>query len=334
MTNIDEALTASLTQSFGDTTSNNLIFLTDGNPTFGVTHPDSILAHAERNNSAQARIFTFGIGENVTPYLLIQLARTNFGYPTFITADDSIALLVNNNFARLSKPVLTDLAIDFDELQVWDFYPKTLPDLYWGSQALQRGLYSNSGTFNIILSGKVLSKDVTFSKQITFTDTIGGHRFVPRLWAKAKIDDLLEMISIYGESEELTEQIIELSLRFQILTPYTSFYSDPTAVKSNLQLQKPEKFILYQNYPNPFNASTEIKYVVPHGKANYFVVIKIYDVLGRLVKTLVEKEQSAGAYSVNWDGTDLSGKTVSSGIYFYSLEIGEFRITKKMLLLP
>ena len=95
----------------------------------------------------------------------------------------------------------------------------------------------------------------------------------------------------------------------------------------------PDQILLYQNYPNPFNSSTEIKYSLPNTKASYKVQIKIYDVLGRLVKTLVDQNQTAGTYSVSWDGKDINGNSVSSGIYFYSLQIGEFKVTKKMLLL-
>jgi len=95
----------------------------------------------------------------------------------------------------------------------------------------------------------------------------------------------------------------------------------------------PTNFTLQQNYPNPFNSQTEIKYSLPEGKNKYHVVLKIYDVLGRLVKVLVDKHQSAGTFSVNWDGTDLSEKPVVSGVYFYSLELGEFKVTKKMLVL-
>jgi len=95
----------------------------------------------------------------------------------------------------------------------------------------------------------------------------------------------------------------------------------------------PGNFMLQQNYPNPFNSQTEIKYSLPEGKNKYHVVLKIYDVLGRLVKALVDKDQSRGVFSVSWDGTDLSGNSVVSGVYIYSLEVGEFKVTKKMLLL-
>jgi hypothetical protein len=92
-------------------------------------------------------------------------------------------------------------------------------------------------------------------------------------------------------------------------------------------------FELKNCYPNPFNSSTEIRYSLPNGKARYLVQLKIYDVLGRLVKTLVDQEQSAGSYAIIWDGTVLSGNRAASGVYFYSLDSGEFKLIRKMLVL-
>lgn len=97
-----------------------------------------------------------------------------------------------------------------------------------------------------------------------------------------------------------------------------------TAVRKNDQLI-PESFSLNQNYPNPFNPSTVITYELP--KSSY-VVLKIYDVLGREVRTLVEGRQTAGWYSVTFDGTNLP-----SGTYFYELQAGRHRDIKKFLLL-
>ncbi len=87
----------------------------------------------------------------------------------------------------------------------------------------------------------------------------------------------------------------------------------------------PVSFALYQNYPNPFNPSTTIKYSINKGS---FVTLKIFDPLGRELKTLVSDQQNAGEYQVNFEANDLS-----TGIYFYTLQSGESRITKKMLLL-
>lgn len=332
MTNIDQALKESLLQSYGDSTSNNLVFLTDGFPTWGETNIDSILSHTRRNNTDGVRIFPFGVGEDLSKELLGKLAAENHGYTEFITADDSIALIVRDHFERISKPVLTDINVNFGGLRIWDQYPKIIEDLFWGNQLMQLGMYKTGGTYDITLTGKVRTNNFQFTKTITFPNASGGHRFVPRLWAKAKIDNILELIRLFGEKKELVDQVVELSLRFQILTPYTAFYSDPT---TGVDVKKviPEEFSLGQNYPNPFNPSTTIKYSLPSGRSGYNVVIRIFDLLGRLVITLVDSYQEAGVHYVTWNGLNSSGMPVPSGTYFYSLETEGFSITKKMILL-
>ena len=87
----------------------------------------------------------------------------------------------------------------------------------------------------------------------------------------------------------------------------------------------PEKFILFQNYPNPFNPSTTINFYVPNTS---FVNLKVYNVLGNELATLVNGEKPAGNYEVQFDATE-----ISSGIYFYKLQAGSFSNTRKMALL-
>jgi len=94
----------------------------------------------------------------------------------------------------------------------------------------------------------------------------------------------------------------------------------------------PEAFTnaLHQNYPNPFNPSTTIDYTVGE---NSPVEIAVFNVKGQRVRTLVRDVQPPGRYSVQWDGMNDRGTTVSTGIYFYRMQIGSFRDVKKMLLL-
>ncbi len=87
----------------------------------------------------------------------------------------------------------------------------------------------------------------------------------------------------------------------------------------------PSSFKLEQNYPNPFNPSTKIEYSIPEAS---LVQLKVYDVLGNEVETLINEEQSAGTYRADFIGNDLT-----SGIYFYKLQAGSFVETKKMILL-
>ena len=96
-------------------------------------------------------------------------------------------------------------------------------------------------------------------------------------------------------------------------------------------------FSLKQNYPNPSNPSTDIRYTVRGSqsvvRSPLHTTLKIYNILGEKVRTLVDEPKSAGSYEVVWDGKDDKGKEVASGIYFYQLKTGDFTETKKMLLL-
>jgi len=91
----------------------------------------------------------------------------------------------------------------------------------------------------------------------------------------------------------------------------------------------PATFKIYQNYPNPFNQSTTIRYSVPK---NTFISIKIFDILGKEVKTLIEGAVPAGLYSISWDGTDNNGRVVGSGSYFYQLKTNDHTYTRPMSL--
>ncbi|UCE18264.1 MAG: choice-of-anchor D domain-containing protein [Gemmatimonadota bacterium] len=97
----------------------------------------------------------------------------------------------------------------------------------------------------------------------------------------------------------------------------------------------PKKFALEQNYPNPFNPSTDIRYQIADSGLPVHTTMKIYNILGQEVKTLLDKHQKPGYYTVSWDGRDERGHEVPCGVYFYRLSIdsGRWSETKRMLLL-
>ncbi|UCH66833.1 MAG: T9SS type A sorting domain-containing protein [Ignavibacterium sp.] len=107
------------------------------------------------------------------------------------------------------------------------------------------------------------------------------------------------------------------------------FTNDPTGVNEEL-LGNVDSFKLFQNYPNPFNPTTKIKYSIPSVGAyrNTPVQLKVYDLLGNEIATLVNEEKPAGTYDVEWDATGLP-----SGVYFYQLKTDRFVETKKMILI-
>jgi hypothetical protein len=105
----------------------------------------------------------------------------------------------------------------------------------------------------------------------------------------------------------------------------TDFYSDADDDPATL----PTDFSLHQNHPNPFNPSTEIRFSIPRVSD---VTLEIFNVLGQRITTLVDKRLPAGEHAVQWDGCDMDGKRVASGIYLYRLTAGEFSTSKQMIL--
>jgi len=107
------------------------------------------------------------------------------------------------------------------------------------------------------------------------------------------------------------------------------FYSNSVGI-DNRSESLPQKFALEQNFPNPFNPSTTIGYELPE---NGLVNIAIYDITGRHISTLVSNQQKAGYKSITWNATNDVGSPVSAGLYLLAIQAGEFRQTKKMVLL-
>jgi Tol biopolymer transport system component len=110
------------------------------------------------------------------------------------------------------------------------------------------------------------------------------------------------------------------------------FYTDFTWRTSDVGDDDPvpSTFQLSQNYPNPFNPGTNIAFTI---KQSGHVSIDVYNLAGQKVRNLTSANYAAGEHVVTWDGTDSKGSMVSSGVYFYKMETGEFSETRKMVVL-
>jgi hypothetical protein len=146
-----------------------------------------------------------------------------------------------------------------------------------------------------------------------------------------------------GVRPSLARGLTDVGYRL-IAVDSSSLASDPaeevgfmfTDVTENQDHTLPEQISLEQNYPNPFNARTAIVYHLPNiGAQPAPVKLTVYNALGRLVKTLVNERQQPGEHVAYWDGLNESGQTVSSGVYFYTLNVSglDFARSRKMVLL-
>ncbi|MGD8239216.1 MAG: VWA domain-containing protein, partial [Armatimonadota bacterium] len=246
-TNIGEALLTSLAMFDGDRRPRLVVFLTDGQPTVGETDESAIVASVDDANQyahaggpgksgvrvaatetrglapgAGARVFAFGVGHDVNTHLLDKLAVDNGGVPQYVEPEEDIELKVSSFYNKMSYPVLSDLAIDFGDVNVHNFYPTALPDLFKGSQLRLFGRYEGDGHLAVKLLGKLAGKDREFAFDATFPQDEQDNEFVARLWASRRIGYLLDEIRLKGENEELKGEVIALSVEYGILTPYTS----------------------------------------------------------------------------------------------------------------
>jgi len=222
-TDINSALVKALEMLPESKRPRMVVFLTDGEPTIGVTNREDILKHVAEDNKTKARIFAFGVGDEVNTILLDKIADTQRGTVEYVKPGENIEIKVSSFFDKISEPVLTDLAIDYGKVKVTDIYPQTLPDLFYGSQITLMGRFSGEGVTAITLTGYLSGKKTSFVFEDNFKNTERENEFVPRLWATRKIGYLLSEMRLKGENKELIDEIVRLSREYGIITPYTSF---------------------------------------------------------------------------------------------------------------
>ena len=200
-----------------------LIFLTDGLPTAGEVDPDRIVANIAAEAPKSVRLFAFGVGYDVDTVLLDQLSSGQRGTSAYVKPEQSIEEEVSGFYAKVSAPVLIDVEAAFAGVQVEDIYPYPLPDLFAGNQLVVAGRYRGGGPAELTLRGEVEGEPRTYTyRDLAFAER-GGQEFIARLWAQRKIGYLLSQIRLHGVKDELVKEIVTLSSRYGIVTPYTSF---------------------------------------------------------------------------------------------------------------
>lgn len=222
-TNIHRALLEALALAEDTRRPFVVLFLTDGLPTEGVTEIDRIIQAVDESAGKQARIFAFGVGYDVNTLLLDTITQRHGGVATYVLPEERIDEKVSALYAKINAPLLVSPALDFGDLHVMELYPDPLPDIFLGSQLVVAGRYRVGGTATITLRGEVNGRLQEYVyKEMRFTEA-GGPAFVARLWATRKVGYLLDQIRLHGENRELVEELIDLSVRYGIITPYTSF---------------------------------------------------------------------------------------------------------------
>ncbi len=243
-TNIDQALTSAFGMIHDHSTPTYVLFLTDGLPTAGETSESKIAAQAKQNNQHGARLVSFGVGYDVNSRLLDRLTRDNRGQSQYVRPDEDLEEHVSRLYSKISAPVLTDVKIDYvvdgdgdpAVKAVNRVYPQEVFDIFAGQQLVVVGRYRKRGDAKMKISGKVGEETTSFEYSIRFNapNESSQFSFAAKLWALRRIGEIIDLIDLEGHNQELVNELVHLSTKHGILTPYTSYLADDMAAANQL----------------------------------------------------------------------------------------------------
>ncbi len=336
LTNISEALRRSVQFDYRTSSANAVVFLTDGQPSWGEQNETVILDSLLRWNTKNVAVYPITVGEEVSISLMRNIAKKTGGFLTEIAADDSIAVMVRDHLRRISMPNLTEMALSYGGLMTFDVQPSTLPNVSVGGRVMQYGRYEVGGTYPVTLTGSVLGLDFSLTKDVNFGDPANSNRAVARLWARAQVDALLEEIGRVGERKELVDAVITLSIQFGILTKYTALYADPDDPNTATSVpdERPVEGISMSVAPHPAIATSTVSVTVPASLQGRPMTITIVDLFGRAVAELFNGPAALGTWHLALGTGRMALGTwhVAPGTYLLVAKIGEQTFSQPLIL--
>ena len=199
-----------------------VLFLTDGLPTVGERNPEAI-ADAAESQHGRARVFAFGVGYDVNTYLLDRLSAAGRGRTEYVEPDEDIEESVGRLAGLISRPVLTDLALQLPA-GMTDVYPRQLPDLFQGEELVVFGRFEPArGASAITLTGRAGEATRRYQLRADFQDAANANDFAAKLWAGRKLGELHRRARLEGATTALIEEIRAHALRYGLLSEYTAY---------------------------------------------------------------------------------------------------------------
>jgi Ca-activated chloride channel homolog len=174
-----------------------------------------------------ARVFSFGIGSSVNRFLLDKMAEEGRGEVEYVALTDDGSAAARRFHERVRSPLLTDISLDFGNLEVADVYPKRINDLFSAKPVVIHGRFTKSGSGVVKLKGKSFGREVVREIPVTFPETETNHDVLATLWARTRIDDLMASdysgIQSGNPKTEIKDTITNLGIEYRLLTQFTSF---------------------------------------------------------------------------------------------------------------
>ncbi|MEK7799296.1 MAG: VWA domain-containing protein, partial [Acidobacteriota bacterium] len=208
-------------------------FLTDGY----IGNEREILGEVRRLLGT-ARLFSFGIGSSVNRYLLEGLAEEGRGAALFLAPRETPGQMVARFVGRIDMPVLTDIRLDWEDVDVEDLEPALVPDLFAGQRVVVHGRYRAPGDGTLVVTGTRMGRRWSTRIPVLFPERAEDHAALGRLWARARIHQLDRQLHD-THRDDLKEQIIGLGLRHRLVTAWTSLVAVDSAIANPTGVSTP-----------------------------------------------------------------------------------------------
>ena len=220
-TEMMKAIEAALKPSDDQSHVRIVCFMTDGY----VGNEMEIIAEVQKHPNA--RVFAFGIGSAVNRFLLDKMAEAGRGEVEYVGLNDDGSAAARRFHERVRSPLLTDISIDWNGLAVADVYPQRIPDLFSAKPVVVTGRFTAPGRATIRLKGKMAGNDFVREIPVEFPETMASHDVLASLWARARVDDLmnqdLQGMQSGNMRADLKDTITQLGIEYRLMTQFTSF---------------------------------------------------------------------------------------------------------------
>ncbi len=220
-TEMMKAIRAALDPSDAQEHVRIVCFMTDGY----VGNDMEIVSEVQKHPNA--RVFSFGIGSSVNRFLLDKMAEEGRGEVEYVTLSDDGSAAAKRFHERVRSPLLTDISIDFGTLPVADVYPRRIPDLFSAKPLVITGRYTGGGSGVIRLRGKAAGREFARDINIDLPRDEPRRDVLAKLWARARIDELMRQdyngIQSGNPRIEIKEEMTQIGLDFRLMTQFTSF---------------------------------------------------------------------------------------------------------------
>jgi Ca-activated chloride channel family protein len=259
-TNLKNAFEKAIEQgNFFSSASPKIVLISDANPTLETVQTKKIAEVFENTN---AKLFAFALGTDSNENLLKEITSATNGFYAQVRETEDIALQLNVFFEKLSSPSIENLRLfSSDDTNLYDVYA-TNETAFAGSSFAFVGRYRKPKTQTIEIGGNFGADKLKLSREIALPEQDETHSFLPRVWAKARINALLQSMNRDGEREDYIQEIISLSEKYKIVTPYTAFIAAPRALLRPRLIQPGDPVIRVKTD----ESITEVFAVLPFGE--------------------------------------------------------------------